>query len=361
MTKYFFLPIMGIALYLLACNKEPQGPNKADVATLDSLRQAPGVVLESLNKQIAEEPDNYGLFQDRSELYYALDSLDLAISDINKALQMYQNGPDLHYWKGFLSFVNDDTTAARISFEKAIGLGSQNPEVYYQLGQLYFFQGRTDAAQYYYQQASKYGPKDPQYLFAQGFLEENRQDASQAIKFYLQSLELDSAFAKSLLQLHDLYINYHSNEREARTYNQQLLRNNLGHPLANYNEANYQYRRAKRAQSGGETETFANALNTSILHYTIAIDNDADFALAHYARGMAFLEGGQKINLAIQDFQKTIELDPTYAQAHFMLGSVFEANRDLKTALEHYKEAYRLKPDGQGFKKAVEEVSAQLK
>lgn len=358
-----FVPLLALIgwLTLISCNKDAQGPDESDIAALDSLRKNPGLVLDALNKQIADEPDNYGLFLDRSEVYYGLDSLEEAVADIEKALDLYQNGPDLHYWRGFLAFVQNDTAVARTSFEKAIALGSQNPEVYYQLGQVYFFQEKYTQAQSYYEQAAKYSPQDPQYLFAQAFLEEKRQNAQEAIGMYLQSLKLDSTFSKSLLQLHDLYINYHGNEREARKYNQQLLRNNFGHPLANYNEANYQYRRAKRAQSGGEEEVFADALNTSILHYTIAIDNDPDFSLAHYARGMAYLEGGQKIDLAIKDFKKTIELDPQSAQANFMLGSVFEANGDLQTALGYFREAYRLKPDGQGFKQAVDEVSAQLK
>ncbi|MCI4667763.1 MAG: tetratricopeptide repeat protein [Bacteroidia bacterium] len=356
----YIIPAL-FCLFCLSCAQGEQEGKTIDVEKIDSLRKDPTFTLELLNEQIEKEPDNYGLFQDRSELYFGLDSLDNAIKDIEEAIKLYEKGPDLHYWRGFLSFIKNDTAAARESYQKAIGLGSQNPEVYYQLGQVYFFQNKYKAAENYYLEAIKYDPKDPQYNFALGFLEEKRQNVPKAIKFYLESLKKDSSFAKSLLQLHDLYINHHSNELEARKYNQQLLNTNLGHPLGNYNEGKYQYGRAIRAVNGGDEKVFAEALNTAILHLTIATDNDPDFADAFYVRGLAYLEGGQQVDNAIKDFQRTIELNPAYAQAHFMLGSIFEANGDLKGALGYFKEAYRLKPDGQGFRKAVQEVSRALK
>jgi len=358
--------ILGLSLsipFFLACGGENvQNSSQAvDGRQLDSLRKKPQVVLESLQKQIQKDPEDYSLYQDRSELYYAMDSLDRSLEDIDRAIRLYDKGPDLYYWKGFLSFVGEDTAAAKRAYLRARDLGSQNPEVFYQLGQIYFFQGKYDKALTQYEEAGKYGPDQALYPFAKGFLEESRENYGQAKKHYLSSLEIDSTFDKALLRLHEIYLSYHRNEREAMKYNDQLLRNQLGHPLGNYNEGNYQLRRAQRFKNGNDLEGYATALNEAILHFTIAVDNDPDFALAYYARGMAYFDGRQRIGEALEDFRKTVELRPGYAPGHFMLGSIYEGTGDLSSALTHYQEAYRLKPEGEGFEKAVKDVKARLK
>ncbi|MEO0898326.1 MAG: tetratricopeptide repeat protein [Bacteroidota bacterium] len=355
------LILPSLLLLINACGQEEKGPSKEELVKLDSVRRDSSISLVSLNKQIAANPDDYGLYQDRSELYFGMDSLEKAVVDINKAIELYRNGPDLYFWKGFLTFILNDTVEARKAFEIAEGLGSQNPEVYYQLGQIYFFQKRYEDALRQYKEAAEYQPDNPIYVFAQGFLEEERKRYKEATLHYLNSLKVDPAFDKSLLRLHDIYLNHYENELEALKYNKSLLDANLGHPLANYNEGNYQLRRAMRFRNGGDLNGFGEGLNNAIANFTIAVNNDENFALAHYARGMAYFEGGQRMDAAIEDFQKTIEINPNLAQAHFMLGSIFEGNGDLSTALGYFKEAARLKPDGSGFQKAVQEVSAQLK
>lgn len=365
MKSYYFQLLIFVSLFVLgvnfqACKSEDQGGSGTDIARLDSVRRDSSVNLDAINKQIAQHPDDYGLFQDRSELYFYMDSLEKSIEDINEAIRLYPNGPDLYFWKGFVSFILSDTIEAKKAFEIAIGLGSQNPEVYYQLGQIAFFKGDYPTALDHYKEAAEYNPDNPIYVFAQGFLEESRKNYQQATELYLKALARDENFDKALLRLHDIYLDYFENELEANRYNQQLLSSQMGHPLANYNEGNYQLRRAMRFRNGGDVNAYGEALNTAIGNFTIAINNDEDFSMAYYARGMAYFDGQQRMDAAIQDFQQALKINPALAQAHFMLGSIFEGNGDLQTALDYFQKAAELKPDGDGFQRAVKEVKEKL-
>jgi tetratricopeptide (TPR) repeat protein len=64
----------------------------------------------------------------------------------------------------------------------------------------------------------------------------------------------------------------------------------------------------------------------------------------------------QNAEPAISDFQKVLELDPNHAEAHFQLGSLFEAYEDWPQAAKHYRRAAELKPGWKEAKDALRDV-----
>ena len=362
----FFLPFLliglgGLVFISLGCQQSIQ-TQQAEASSTDppSTPQTPEALLQSFSMQIQESPRDYALYESRSQVYYELDSLEKAVEDIEQAIELYQNGPSLHYWRGFLAFVENDTAKAMTEYKTAIGLGSNNPEVYYQIGQLFFLQKKYDAALGNYQQAAKVAPKDPQYIFAQGFLEESRRRHSQAVPLYISALEIDSTFDKALSRLHDVYFQHYENEEEAMKYNEQLLRNIPTHPLGQFNLGSFHLRKAIAILNQAELPIFKERVNDAVVAFTIAVNKDPSFSQAWYNRGYCYWLGDGQENRAIEDFQKVIELDSTHASAHFMLGSIFEKNGDLQTALGHYEQAVAFNPGSNDFQTAAQEVRAKL-
>ncbi len=124
--------------------------------------------VELLSQQIHLAPRDYSLYQQRADLYYQQGKVDSAMLDINEAINLNRNQPELYYLKGFFSMANHDTVEAFKAYETAIGLGSKNPEVYYQLGQLHFFKGKDLRALELYQKAARHDSLEAAYMFAQG-------------------------------------------------------------------------------------------------------------------------------------------------------------------------------------------------
>ncbi|MEL6698084.1 MAG: tetratricopeptide repeat protein [Bacteroidota bacterium] len=317
--------------------------------------------IAALTKQIESNPEDYALFQDRSELYYQIDSLDRAIADIEAAIALYQTGPDLHYWRGFLAFTSGDTLQARTAYQRAIDLGTQNSEAYYQLGQVAFFNQNYGEAQQLYARAAEFAPEQPIYIFAQGFLLEAQQDYKGATKQYLDALALDSTFAKPLTRLHDIYLDFYENERVAMKYNAQLIRNQPLHPLGRYQLGNYHLRNALRARNSENATLFGEEINLAVESYTLSINRDPQYALARYFRGYAYFLAEQRVDLAIADMEEALKLDPTMGSAYFVLGSIYEYNGDLQSAKNYYEQAVKYQPDSKDFQQALREVQAQLK
>jgi tetratricopeptide (TPR) repeat protein len=318
-------------------------------------------MLNALTLQIKQSPKDYALYQQRSELYFQMDSLPQAMADIEAALKRYPQGPELHYWRGFLAYVNNDTALAMKALRAADSLGTNNPEVPYQMGQIFFLQKRYNRALDAYQRAARLDAHDPQYLFAQGLLEETRGRYQEAVTLYRQSLGIDSAFAKSLTRLYDVYLSHFGSQEEALKYNDILLRYSPGHPLGRFQLGSYHLDRALAFSGGRFDEQLRKHINEAVLSFTIAVNGDSTFAKAYYNRGFCYFLGGERMNEALADFQQAAALDSSYAQPRFMLGSIYERNGDLKTALTYYEEALAIAPDSRDFKKTVREVKEKLR
>ena len=115
-------------------------------ATGDSIKMtkedslSPAKWLASLSHQISMNPNNYALYNDRSEVYLRLDSLKAAIQDVEKALKINDSISETYYLRGYYACLDKDTAKAVESLEKAMTLGTINSEVPYQLGQIAFMQ-----------------------------------------------------------------------------------------------------------------------------------------------------------------------------------------------------------------------------
>ena len=138
--RYLLLLSIGAVFVLSACQQEndPQ-TSSSNVVVTDSIPLTPEAQLRALHLQIEENPGNFKLLEERSELYYLLDSLPQAIKDVEAAIELNGLEPDLHYRRGFYAGIEGDTALSISSYERALEMGTENPNVHYQLGQIYFF------------------------------------------------------------------------------------------------------------------------------------------------------------------------------------------------------------------------------
>ena len=290
-----------------------------------------------------------------------MDSLNAAIRDISKAIELFPEGHDLYFLRGFYAFAKGDTQTALNAFQTSVGLGSTNPESWYQLGQLYFFRQQWDSALMYYERAHQIQEEEPHYVFAQGFMLEQQKRPREAVKYYLEAIALDSTFAKAYMRLHDIYLITYENEDEAMKYNELLLKFRPTHPLAQYNLGNDYFRKAIRITQEARIDNFRKNINEAVTAYTIALNKDPNFYLAWYGRGYCYFIGEGRMEEAIRDLQKTLEINPVYAPAHFTMGSIYEQSGDMASALTHYEAALKQDENNRDFIKAVEEVRNKIK
>ncbi|MEL6593096.1 MAG: hypothetical protein AAFQ68_23550, partial [Bacteroidota bacterium] len=302
--------ILSLGILWMSCGEEDQALSEQTEAVAPTpVDDGPEAQLLALNKQIEMSPKSYQLFEQRSQIYYQIDSLPQAVLDINKAIELFPNGADLYYLRGFYAFVQDDSIQAMKDYLEAARLGSEEPENYYQMGQLHFFNSNDELALRLYKQAEELAPKEPIYIFAQGFLYETRGRKQEALREYLRSLEADSSFAKTRLQLHDLYLDGYKNEPAAVEQVRELLLFEPTQPLARFYMGNFHMRKLLANTDESLSESFKEEANEAVMHFSIAINKSPQFLQALYNRGFVYFLA-QNIDKALVDFVAAIYLDP---------------------------------------------------
>ncbi|KAA6322664.1 hypothetical protein EZS27_027814 [termite gut metagenome] len=83
--------------------------------------------------------------------------------------------------------------------------------------------------------------------------------------------------------------------------------------------------------------------DNAITDYDKAIDINPSYTLAYYNRGFAWV-AKKKYNNAIEDYRKAIEIDPYYANAYVIRVSILRAMKKYDTAIEDYSKAIEIDP-----------------
>ncbi|MFK7926405.1 MAG: tetratricopeptide repeat protein [Bacteroidia bacterium] len=352
--------LLGLGILLFACNKASETQPPSTVIKVDSaVPMGPAAQLVALNKQIELSPKSYQLFEERSRIYYQLDSLPKATADLDKAIALFPKGADLFHLRGFYAFVQNDSVKAMADYKRAAQLGTENPENYYQMGQLFFFQGNDKMALSLYQQAESLDAAEPIYIFAQGFLHEKRNNKQLALREYLRSLEVDSSFAKTRLQLHDLYLDGYNNELAAVEQARELLLYHPTHPLGRFYMGNYHMRRLLGMTDRSLSDSYKEEANEAAMHFSIALNRSPQFTQAYYNRGFVYFLA-QNIDKALEDFQEVIKIDPQHQASLLMLGDIFYNYQDMATAKSYYERAIAVDPNNPDIEQKLAELEEIL-
>ena len=71
---------------------------------------------------------------------------------------------------------------------------------------------------------------------------------------------------------------------------------------------------------------------------------DPDHPAVHLLRGKLLRDIGEQA-LAVQEFLAVIAKDPTYAEAHYQLGVLYQGTKQFEEAQAHYEKAIENDPD----------------
>jgi Tfp pilus assembly protein PilF len=90
---------------------------------------------------------------------------------------------------------------------------------------------------------------------------------------------------------------------------------------------------------------FANGnVDDAIVHYERSLTLDPAYADGHNNLGVALMRKG-RLDEAVAQYQHALELKPAYAEAHTNLGAALARRGDLAGAIEHYEQALAIDHD----------------
>ena len=222
---------------------------------------------------------------------------------------------------GLLTFMrNEDYRSNEAMWTDVVNKRPGNPRAHNNLGLEYLHQGKLDEAQSHFVEALKINPGYWQATYNLGLVFEARNKTEDAIKLYTSILQVDfPALKKSLVNAY----------------------NTVGLDLR------------KNGKLADAAIQFRNAINI-----------DSKFWPAHFNLALILASSGSNED-SINEFKQTLELNPEYSEAQdqwayveVALAAKLESQQLWDSAVEHYTEAVRHKPD---YADAVLKLAAAYK
>jgi tetratricopeptide (TPR) repeat protein len=220
---------------------------------------------ESFNKAVELDPENTEALVGLAEINLMLRKYQKSLDLVNRALEVDERIHKGYFLKGFVYKETGDTTRAISSFQTAVEVKPDFYDGYIMLGMMHQRKGDSLALEYY-KTASELKPQNSEPKINMALFHQDHGNPDRALKLYRELLEQDSTNALALFNSGYVHLV----------------------ELNNYDSAHYYFDRAAQNQN--------------------------EYFEAIYNRGYASELMGEE-QKAIEDYRKTLDINPQYNKA----------------------------------------------
>ena len=302
------------------------------------------LALQEMNECIRIDSKYHGAHFKRGQIF-------LEKKQLNQALQAFQTVLDIkpagvraalgiksktewhhraEYGIGVVHFLRGENDLAREAFESVIGQKKDFAPARYKLGQVLAIDRLYDDALLEYEKASKYQPCTAALWYELAVIFEDRQKIDGAIDLYKRAIALDPQHPLSHFQLGGIY--YERGEQAL------AMEHYKAAVAADSSLENYFLDQVPQYYSALISADEAR----SLLDWSLIVKPNDPLAYFYYAQIEAN-EGNP--TEAIQYYEKTVSLDPDYADVYFPLGDLYYDQGDRESAARVYQRGIKLDPN----------------
>lgn len=328
MHQKFFLILSFSLILAIGCNSPS---SRQEISGNDSLT----LKLETLNKNLSDDPSNPDLYNARAACYLATHQYDKALQDVNKAISLNNRNTAYYITLSDIYLLMGQPQNSRDALLTAIRINSGDKDALLRLAKLYLIMKDYKNCYEMVRQALLIdNTLAPAYFTrAIGMLEQG--DTNRAVTDLMQAVDKNQNYYEAYVQLGDLFAMKKDPLAEAYLKNALKLR-------PDSREALYML-----GMFYQETAHYEKAIET----YQTLIRTDPSFREAPYNIGYIYLVYLKDFAKAIPFFTASLERDPQFYQALFNRGYAYELSGDYKNAADDYQRSLKIKVN---YDKAVE-------
>ncbi|MDY0342161.1 MAG: tetratricopeptide repeat protein [Lentimicrobium sp.] len=308
---------LSVSLTLLSgCNSDQPGADshqKADIVLEDTLTM--------LNQAIVNQPAAVAPYLERANFFIKKDSLNLALKDVNSALEIEENNPETYAVLSDVYLYSGKVQRALDALKKAQELNASNAQFDVKMARIYLTMSDYKQTFESLRKALKKNPENVEALFISGLANEEMGDTAKAIENYQMTVARNQKHFDALKQLGILFAI--KKDRLAIDYlrNAFTVRPGSVEPL---------YILGMFYQENNDPDKALNVYNEILLIRP-------DYKLAQYNKGYVYLIYKEDYPEAISAFTEAIQLDAAYADAYFNRGYAYELSGNKEKAREDYR------------------------
>lgn len=283
--------------------------------------------LVSLNKKIADDPDNAKLYDQRAVYYLQNKDLEKALNDANRAIVLDPKTSAYYLTLSDVLFAGGKITKCQDALNKACEINPEDKDAYLKLAELFYYLKDYKNTFENTGKALKLDNLSAKADFINGMAMKDIGDTMKAVKSFEKAIEKDQQYFHAYMQLGLLYSARHS--RLAIDYFNNALNLNpksieAMYALAFFYQENSEY-------------------NKAIEKYTMITQIDPMNKQAFYNLGYIHLVYLQVYDVAIKYFTDAIKCDVNYAEAYYNRGYCYELLGNINFARADYQSALKIK------------------
>lgn len=313
--------VFGWFILLLGCTPSSESRQTAAISGADSI--------SLLTEEISQDSINAQRFILRAKLYLRNGNIDPALRDLNHALILEPQNPNLYLLLSDVYLILGQTENSLTSLRRAVSLNPDRVDSYLKTAEVYMLIGNAKAANEAVDRAISIDRDNAESHYLKGIALLMEGDTARA-KVSLQiSTKLRESNFMSYIQLASIAVA--QNDTLAEYYLQQAL---LDQPQ----DERALFFMAMINQEKGDFDEAIRYFDQVIELYSLN-------KRAYYHAGYICLAEIADYSKAEGYFKSAIELDSTYVEAVYNLGRTYEALSDFKKARELYKTSLQLLPN----------------
>lgn len=296
--------------------------------------------LNRLSAQIERQPQNPDAWFARSRYFSRNQLFDKASQDAQKALSVDSGRADIWLHLADLSFTTKKVEEAGRQIERALKIDPEGEAANLRMGELQYYLGKYPETFNYLDVVIRKNPYQPRAYFTKGMAFKEMGDTGLAISSFQTATEQDPSYFHAWIQLgqlhaakrSDLAILYFKNAIEVNPAKQESY-----YALAFY------YQQTGRVQEAMST-------------YLQLLEVDSKHVPSMHNLGFLLLFEKNQPDEALVWFEKALNLDPEFVQAHYHKAYSLELLGQFAEAKRAYQSALALNPEMTLAKKGLSRV-----
>lgn len=328
--KLFSIILSVTSLFLFSCGnsgKDAELEKKIEVDSTLSKLNSPE--LKAVNKELLADPNNPELYFKRGKIYFNNHDLEAAKNDALRAIKLDSLKSDYFILLSDAYFTANETRMAKESLERCLKNNPTSIEANLKLAELYFYVKKYQEAINYANSALKINENTSKAYFIKGMCYKESGDTAIAISSFQTAVEQDNTIIDGYLELGILLTKKKS--ALALEYLNSALKVDPANEDVMYNIAYY-------LQSKGD---YKAAIDT----YKKLLAKNINYREAHYNLGAIEVSTTKNYKEAIKHFTNAINADANYADAFFARGVCYEELKDKTNAAADYQMALQVEPN----------------
>lgn len=337
--KKLFLSLLVLAA-MVACTEKPKPVEPESDETPVTVSETVKMFTDS----IAIDSTRADLYVQRAKAYLSNEQVGAAMIDINKSLQLDPNNVDTYLLLANVYYMLGDDSNISTTLNKAAEIDPFDSRPLVKLAELNLLQQNYNLAGAYIDKALKVESYNPQAYFVKGmYFIMAQQDTVNALKNFQLAYEQDGTFYDAAEQICRIYA------VQEPPYTMEYLRN-IQKQFPEH--ANARYELALYLQSHGEPEE-------ALLHYDTLLMADPDNYIVLYNEAYVNFVYLHNNEIALEYFEKALEVNPNYLDALYNKGRVLEQMGDYNKAMDVYKQVLAVNTNYQLAIDAINRIQNQ--